>query len=140
FAQNARALAGFLEALYQVPAPDVGASLSAREIVPLLGVGRRFRKLGPNGMTELLRTMPMPAQDWLDDAFDNETLKAANGARVARSRPAPCRAPNQVPRLDGGGPVRARTPAGSPGPAGLRARAGERLEPNEHARSPRARV
>lgn len=84
FAQNARALAGFLEALYQVPAPDVGASLSAREIVPLLGVGRRFRKLGPNGMTELLRTMPMPAQDWLDDAFDNETLKAAIGAGAVR--------------------------------------------------------
>jgi len=79
-----RALAGFLEALYQVPAPDVDAPFSPREMLPLLGVGRKFRALGKHDMTELLRTVPMPVRDWLDDALDNETLKAAIGAGAVR--------------------------------------------------------
>ncbi|HEY7237067.1 MAG TPA: NAD(P)/FAD-dependent oxidoreductase [Gemmatimonadaceae bacterium] len=84
FTQRVRALAGFLEALYQVPAPGIDASLSPREMLPLIGVGRKFRALGKHDMTELLRTMPMPAKDWLDDALDNETLKAAIGAGAVR--------------------------------------------------------
>jgi hypothetical protein len=79
-----RALAGFLEALYQVPAPDVDASLSPRELLPLLGIGRKFRTLGKHDMTELLRAVPMPVKDLLDDALDHETLKAAIGAGAVR--------------------------------------------------------
>ena len=79
-----RALSGFLEALYQLPAPDVDASFSPVEVLPLLGVGRKFRALGKRDMTELLRTVPMSAKDLLDDALDHETLKAAIGAGAVR--------------------------------------------------------
>ena len=79
-----RALSGFLEALYQLPAPDVDASFSPAELLPLLGVGRKFRALGRHDMTELLRTVPMPAKDLLDDALDHETVKAAIGAGAVR--------------------------------------------------------
>jgi phytoene dehydrogenase-like protein len=84
FSRRLRALAGFLEALYQVPAPDVDASLSPRELWAMLGVGREFRALGRHDMPELLRTVPMPVADLLDDALDHETLKAAIGAGAVR--------------------------------------------------------
>lgn len=84
FTHSVRALAGFLEALYQTPAPDIDTSFSPREMLPLVGVGRKFRALGKHDMTELLRTVPMPAKDFLDDAFDQETLKAAIGAGAVR--------------------------------------------------------
>lgn len=84
FTRRLRALAEFLEALYQVPAPDVDASLSPRELWAMLGVGRQFRALGRHDMAELLRTIPMPVADWLDDALDHETLKAAIGAGAVR--------------------------------------------------------
>lgn len=84
FTQRVRALSGFLEVLYQLPAPDVDTSLSPRELLPLLGVGRKFRALGKRDMTELLRTVPMPAKDLLDDSLDHETLKAAIGAGAVR--------------------------------------------------------
>jgi phytoene dehydrogenase-like protein len=35
-------------------------------------------------MTELLRTVPMPAKDFLDDALDHEALKAAMGSGAVR--------------------------------------------------------
>ncbi|HKW49754.1 MAG TPA: NAD(P)/FAD-dependent oxidoreductase [Gemmatimonadaceae bacterium] len=84
FTHSLRALGGFLEALYQVPAPDIDASFSPREMLPLVGVGRKFRSLGKHDMTELLRTVPMPAKDFLDDMLDHETLKAAIGAGAVR--------------------------------------------------------
>ena len=84
FTHGLRALAGFLEGLYQVPAPDVDASLSPRELLPLVGVGRKFRSLGKHDMTELLRAVPMSVQDYLDDALDHETLKVAIGAGAVR--------------------------------------------------------
>ena len=72
-------LAGFLEALYQVPAPDVGVR-SLRELLPLLSLGRKFRALGRRDMIELLRTLPLSAWELLDDWFDCGPLKAAVAA------------------------------------------------------------
>jgi hypothetical protein len=42
FATRIHRVAGFLEALYQLPAIDI-ATTSTRELVALLGLGRRFR-------------------------------------------------------------------------------------------------
>jgi phytoene dehydrogenase-like protein len=72
-------LAGFLEALYQVPAPDVGVR-SLRELLPLLSLGKKFRALGRRDMIELLRTLPLSAWELLDDWFDCGPLKAAVAA------------------------------------------------------------
>ena len=74
-------LAGFLEHLYVLPAPDIDASaLAFSEMLPLLGVARRFRGLGKRDMVELLRTVPMSVQELLDDWFECAPLKAALGA------------------------------------------------------------
>lgn len=79
FVETLRKLAGFLESLYQVPAPQIDAR-SVGELLPLLGLGRKLRSLGRDDMIELLRIMPMPVQDLLDDAFELPLLKAAVAA------------------------------------------------------------
>src|SRR6185369_12868151 len=61
------------------PPPDVDAE-SMRELLPLISLGRKFRALGRADMTELLRIVPMPVQDLVDDAFEHGALKAAVGA------------------------------------------------------------
>jgi phytoene dehydrogenase-like protein len=83
FVQRMQKFAEVLGLLYQLTPPDIDTS-SAREMLPLLGVGRRLRALGRVDMTEFLRVMPMPAQDLLDDAFENESLKAALAAASIR--------------------------------------------------------
>ena len=82
FAEQIGKLAGFLGALYQMPAPQIDAGVS--ELVSLAGLGRKFRALGRRDMIELLRVLPMPVQDLLDDTFENSALKAAIGAGGVR--------------------------------------------------------
>ncbi len=72
-------LAGFLESLYLLPAPDIDTT-SLGELLPLLGVARKLRGLGRKDMVELLRTVPMSVQELLDDRFEDGPLKAAVGA------------------------------------------------------------
>lgn len=72
-------LSDFLQALYVLPAPDVDTS-SLSEILPLLGVARKLRGLGKADMVEFLRTVPMSVQEFLDDWFACDPLKAAIGA------------------------------------------------------------
>lgn len=79
FTAQLRKLAGFLEALYQVPAPDID-STALGEVLTMLGLARRFRALGRRDMTEFLRMMPMSVQELLDDAFESAPLKAAVAA------------------------------------------------------------
>jgi phytoene dehydrogenase-like protein len=76
-------LAGFLGALYQLPPPDVD-STSLRDIPSLLSLARKFRSLGKANMNELLRVLPIPVQDLLDDWFEYGPLKAAVGAGAVR--------------------------------------------------------
>ncbi len=76
FVARLRKLAGFLEALYQMPAPDIGASAPG-ELLALAGLGRKFRALGRTDMIELLRTLPMSVWELLDDQFECGPLKAA---------------------------------------------------------------
>jgi phytoene dehydrogenase-like protein len=90
FVARLRALAGFLEALYQLPPPDLDAGLSLGELGPLLGLGRKFRALGRDDMTELLRVLPMSVQDLADEWFESELVKAAiaaGGVRDIRQGP-----------------------------------------------------
>ena len=83
FTQTLRALAGFLEAVYQVPPPDLD-STALGDLPSLLALGRSFRSLGKANMSELLRVMPIPAQDLVDDWFTFGPLKAAIGAAAVR--------------------------------------------------------
>lgn len=84
FSDRLGKLSGFLEALYQLPAPDIDAPMSLGELAPLMGLGRKFRALGRADMVELLRVLPMSVQDLLDDWFESSLVKAAIGAAGVR--------------------------------------------------------
>jgi phytoene dehydrogenase-like protein len=76
FTSRLHSLAGFLEALYQTPAPDVGLT-SIGDLPALLGLGLKYRGLGREGMIEFLRTLPLSVWELLDDWFESTPLKAA---------------------------------------------------------------
>jgi phytoene dehydrogenase-like protein len=63
--------------------PDIDTR-SVGEILGLLGVGRKLRALGRADMTEFLRVMPMSVQDFVDDTFESELLKAALASAALR--------------------------------------------------------
>jgi phytoene dehydrogenase-like protein len=83
FVDRLQKFAAILGDLYQLTPPDIDTS-SVREVLPLVGVGRKLRGLGRADMTEFLRVMPMPVQDLLDDTFENELLKAGLAAAAVR--------------------------------------------------------
>ena len=83
FTQRLLKLTGFLGALYQAPPPDVDVAAFA-DFTALLGLGRTFRSLGREDMTELLRVLPMSVQDFLGDEFETPWLRAAVGAGGVR--------------------------------------------------------
>lgn len=89
FVSRLRVLAGFLEALYQLPPPDVDMT-SFGELAPMLGLGRRFRSLGRADRFELLRVLPMAVQDLVDEWFEHDAVKAlvaAGGVQDIRQGP-----------------------------------------------------
>ncbi|HVJ24114.1 MAG TPA: hypothetical protein VM756_09285, partial [Burkholderiales bacterium] len=70
FCKRMARLARFLEALYAAPPPD-----------PLsLPFALRARRLGRQGLEDLLRILPMPVAELLDDWFESDLLKGALGA------------------------------------------------------------
>jgi phytoene dehydrogenase-like protein len=107
-------LAGFLAQLYQRP-PPAGDWRAPRELVSLAGLALAFRRLGRDDMAALMRTLPMPVQDMLDDTFTHEPLKAALAAGGMQSI-------RQGPRSAGTAFVLLHHLAGAP--AGMVRRAG----------------
>jgi phytoene dehydrogenase-like protein len=83
FAEQLHKFTTILAELYQLTPPDIDTK-SIGEVFPLIGVGRKLRKLGREDMTEFLRVMPMSVQDLLDDTFESEQLKAAIAASAIR--------------------------------------------------------
>lgn len=79
FTGRLRKLAGFLEQLYRLPAPDIETA-SVRDAWPLLGLARAFRGLGREDMTEFLRILPMPVYDVAEEWFESGPLRAAIAA------------------------------------------------------------
>jgi phytoene dehydrogenase-like protein len=74
FTKRVYRLSGFLQALYELPAPSLFAT-GAGNVVTMLGLGRRARSLGRAGIFDLLRTLPMSIADTLDETFENSALK-----------------------------------------------------------------
>ena len=70
FCARVARLARFLEAVYAAPPPD---PLSPRFAL-------RARMLGRTGLADLLRILPMPVAELLDDWFESDVLKGALGA------------------------------------------------------------
>ena len=83
FVAMLRQLAAFLEAMYQLPAPEIGAS-SVADLSALLTLGRSYRALGRTNMSELLRVLPMPVEDLAEDWMTFMPLRAAIAAAGVR--------------------------------------------------------
>jgi phytoene dehydrogenase-like protein len=79
FCERAGRVAGFLARLYAAPPPRP-VSDGAGDLLQLARIARRARGLGRTGLMDLLRWMPMPVQDTLDDWFTHDALKGALGA------------------------------------------------------------
>jgi phytoene dehydrogenase-like protein len=78
FCARMHRLAGVLAALYAQPAPDVETT-AWDELLRLGLMGLRVRRLGRQGMIDLLRLLPMSIADVLDEWFETDALKAALG-------------------------------------------------------------
>ena len=79
FCTRMKRVARVLEQLYDQPAPDV----ETRELGELLRLGRlglSVRRMGRQGMIDLLRILPMSVADLLDEWFEHDALKGAIGA------------------------------------------------------------
>src|SRR5688500_15224894 len=79
FCARMRALAQLLESIYVEPPPDPLAT-GLRDSVALLRTALRVRGLRRRGIEDLLRLAAMPVADWLDEWFENDTLKGVLGA------------------------------------------------------------
>jgi phytoene dehydrogenase-like protein len=79
YARLVRRLAAVLAEMAVCTPPSV-PGLQAAEILPWLRPALQARRLGAHDLMELLRVLPMPATDFLDEWFEGPALKAALGA------------------------------------------------------------
>ena len=79
FCERMGRLARILEALYVAPPPDL-MSRDLGELLRLAGHGWRVRRLGTQGIVDLLRVLPMSVAELLDEWFESDALKAVLGA------------------------------------------------------------
>ena len=78
FAALVRKLAGFLQALHLSAPPELkNRGLSG--LMPLLGLGWKYKGLERSERRELFRVLPLSIKDFLDEWFESDVLKAALG-------------------------------------------------------------
>jgi len=68
-----------LERFWNQPPPDLGDTRPGN-LLSLLSKAWSVRRLGERDLTELLRIVPMPAADWLNERFESQVLKTALAA------------------------------------------------------------
>jgi phytoene dehydrogenase-like protein len=79
FCERMARLARALESIAMQAAPDpVGEGFDA--IADVFGLSLRMRRMGREGVEDLLRIVPMPIADLLDDWFESDALKGALAA------------------------------------------------------------
>ncbi|MCI0394593.1 MAG: NAD(P)/FAD-dependent oxidoreductase [Chloroflexi bacterium] len=89
FLERVSHLAAVLRETLALTPPDL-AHFSPATLMPWLGVGLKLRRLGEQEMMELLRVLPMPVRDFLDEWFESEALKGALGVLgIAGGLPGP---------------------------------------------------
>lgn len=74
------AAAGWLDAVYRTPMPRMERSAILADGLPLASLLLRLRRLGRKDMFRVIRSLSMSAQEFTDDWFEAEPLKAAIGA------------------------------------------------------------
>jgi phytoene dehydrogenase-like protein len=72
--------AGFVEAAYRTPMPRMDRSEILASGLPLASLLLKLRRLGRKDMFRVIRSLSMSAQEFTDDWFEAEPLKAAIGA------------------------------------------------------------
>ena len=78
FCARLRSVSSVLERLYAAPAPDP-MTRGASGLWQLASLAWGVRRLGRGTIEDLLRILPMPVADLLDDSFELDALKAALG-------------------------------------------------------------
>lgn len=79
FCERMAPLARVLEKLYLEPPPDP-MSRAFGDLARLAGLGLALRRLGRQGIDDLLRLAPISVADFLDDWFESDALKGILGA------------------------------------------------------------
>ena len=79
FAERVAQVAQILEAAYSVTPPDIRAG-SFDDLVKILKLGGRLRRLGRRNMMEVIRLLPMSVAEFLDEWFETDVLKGTLGA------------------------------------------------------------
>lgn len=80
FRHAAARIAGVLATVLDTSPPDIDKP-GARDLWHLLKAGRRFRALGTRDVYRLLRWLPMPVADLVEECFRSDLLRAAIAAR-----------------------------------------------------------
>lgn len=79
YAAHVRRMASVLAPVLAMTPPALPAARPA-ELAPWAWLGLQARRQGGEAIMELLRALPMPAADFLDEWFETPALKAALGA------------------------------------------------------------
>jgi phytoene dehydrogenase-like protein len=79
FCERMRRLGRLLETIYLQPPPAL-TGRSFGDLAQMAGLGLRARRLGRQGIEDLLRLIPMSAADLLDEWFETDALKGILGA------------------------------------------------------------
>jgi phytoene dehydrogenase-like protein len=74
------AAAGWIDAVYRTPMPRMERSEILANGLPLASLLLKLRRLGRKDMFRVIRSLSMSAQEFTDDWFEAEPLKAAIGA------------------------------------------------------------
>ena len=80
FVRFMNAAAGFLDAVYAAPMPRLPQVAWLAEGLPLASLALRLRRLGRQDMFRVIRSLSMSAQEFTEEWFEAEPLKAAIGA------------------------------------------------------------
>lgn len=79
FVERVAKVTNFLEAVYAATPPRPN-EIQAESLWTLGTLGLKLRGLGKTDLYEGLRMLPIPIADWLDEWFENDTLKGALAA------------------------------------------------------------
>jgi phytoene dehydrogenase-like protein len=81
FAELVEHLSSFMRPLLSRPAPRPTGD-SAQNLLELLRLGWGLRRLGTKDMHQMLRVLPMPVADFVNEWFESDALKAALAGRA----------------------------------------------------------